>query len=75
MLLENPERSRRLTDVVASIPDKLELTQRLIKLNRTLARQNKQDADLIDGLRRILESTNPQAKQVRELIKGIANNG
>lgn len=75
MLLDNPERSRRLTDVVASIPDKLELTQRLIKLNRTLARQNKQDADLIDGLRRILESTNPQAKQVRELIKGIANNG
>jgi hypothetical protein len=49
--------------------------RRLANLSRRVARRHQQDAELIDGLRRILESPNPQAARLRQLIKGIATNG
>jgi hypothetical protein len=70
MLLDNPERSRRLAEVVAAAPANGEITQRLVNL---LARQTKSDADLIDALRRVLESAAPQARRLRQLIKEIVN--
>jgi hypothetical protein len=45
----------------------------LARAGRLVARRNQQDADLIDGLRRILESPNPQAEKLRQLIKVIVN--
>jgi hypothetical protein len=34
---------------------------------------NRIDLGLIDSLRRVLESPNPQAQRLRELIKEVAN--
>jgi hypothetical protein len=45
--------------------------RRLAGLSRRITRRHQQDADLIDGLRRILESPNPQAVRLRQLIKEI----
>jgi hypothetical protein len=63
MLLHNPEQARRLAETIASIPTdrQAEAALRLARLNRTLAKQTKSDADLIDNLTRILKSQNPQA--------------
>jgi len=40
---------------------------------RLIKRRHQQDADLVDSLLRILESPNPQAERVRQLIKEVAN--
>jgi hypothetical protein len=47
--------------------------RRLAMVGRLMARRAKADADLVDSLRRILESPTPQAKRLQQLIKGIAN--
>jgi hypothetical protein len=44
---------------------------RLANLNRRVTRRQQQDTDLIHSLRRILESPNPQAQRLRELLKEI----
>jgi hypothetical protein len=69
MQLENP----RLTAVIASLPPDIqaEAARRLARLNRTLALQNKAEAELIDTLRRVLQSPNPQAEQLRQLLKEV----
>jgi hypothetical protein len=74
MLLHNPERARRLDDIIASLPDdrQVRITMRLAELNRTLAKQTKADADLVDNLARILRSQNPQAKRLRKLLREVA---
>jgi hypothetical protein len=72
MQLENPELSRRMSDLVAD-HNRADIAGRLARLNRALASQNKADTDLIDTLRRILQSPNPQAERLRELLKGIVN--
>jgi hypothetical protein len=71
MQLENP----KLASVIASLSDEVraEAARKLARLNRALASQNKADTDLIDSLRRVLESRNPQAQRLRELIKEISN--
>jgi hypothetical protein len=73
MQLENPKRQRRLADIVASLPDKdrAEVGRRLASIDRHVRRAHKADADLIDGLRRILTSQNPQAQRLRELLKEV----
>jgi hypothetical protein len=75
MQLDNPQRQRRLADIVASLPDKdrADVVQRLTKVERAIARRHEQDADLIDGLLRILKSPHPQAERLRQLIKETAN--
>jgi len=47
------------------------VAERLVRVDRLVTRRQQQDADLIDGLRRILESPNPQAERLRELLKEI----
>ena len=71
MQLENP----KLATLISSLPNdvRVEAARRLAILNRTLASQVKADHDLIDGLRRILQSPNPQAQKLRELIKEVVN--
>jgi hypothetical protein len=66
--LENP----KLTELIASTPDWTGLTERLAKLTRALATQNKADSDLIDALIRILQSPNPQAERLKKLFKEVA---
>jgi hypothetical protein len=51
------------------------LAERIARIERALDRRSKADADLIDGLRRILQSPNPQAQRLRQLLKEIATNG
>jgi hypothetical protein len=69
MRLENP----RLTAVIASLPSDTAaaVAVRLARLNRALANQNKADNDLIDALRRILQSPNRQAERLRQLLKEV----
>ena len=75
MQLDNPQRQRRLADIVASIPDpaRAEVARRLARVERAIARRHEHDADLIDGLLRILKSPHPQAERLRQLIREIAN--
>jgi len=75
MLLNNPKQQRTLAEIVASLPDSVraEAATRLAKLDRLIKRRHQQDADLVDSLLRILESPNPQAERVRQLIKEVAN--
>ena len=75
MQLNNPAQQRRLADIIASIPDgdRANVVQRLTNLDRLIARRHKADADLIDSLKRILKSPNPQAERLRQLIKEIVN--
>ena len=51
------------------------LAERIARIERALDRRSKADADLIDGLRRILQSPNPQAQRLRQLLKEICTNG
>ena len=71
MQLENP----KLSAIISSLPNdvRVEAARRLAALNRTMASQVKADNDLIDNLRRILQSPNPQAQKLRELIKEVVN--
>jgi hypothetical protein len=71
--LDNPKQQRTLAEIVASVPDsaRVEIATRLAKVGRLVTRRQQQDADLLDGLRRILESPNPQAERLRELLKEI----
>ena len=71
--LDNPKQQRTLAEIVASVPDsaRVEIATRLAKVGRLVTRRQQQDADLLDGLRRILESSNPQAERLRELLKEI----
>jgi hypothetical protein len=73
LTLDNPKQRRTLAEIIASVPDSVraEAAARLAKVGRLIARRHQQDADLIDGLRRILESPNPQAERLRELLKEI----
>jgi hypothetical protein len=75
MLLTNPKQHRTLAEIIASVPDsvRVEAATRIAKVNRLVTRRHQQDADLVDSLLRILESPNPQAERVRQLIKEIAN--
>jgi hypothetical protein len=49
----------------------VDTARRLAKVDRLVTRRNSADVDLIDSLRRILESPNPQAQRLRELLKEI----
>ena len=71
--LDNPKQARTLAEIIAGMPDgaKVEAAKRLARVNRLLTRRTRADADLIDSLRWILESPNPQAERLRELLKEI----
>jgi hypothetical protein len=75
MQLNNPKQQRTLAEIVTSLPDgvRAEAATRIAKVNRLAASRHQQDVDLIDSLRRILESPNPQAERLRQLIKEIVN--
>jgi hypothetical protein len=75
MLLSNPKQQRTLAEIVADLPDaaKAEAATRIARVNRLIAGRHRQELDLIDSLRRILESPNPQAQRLRQLIKEVAN--
>jgi hypothetical protein len=61
--LDNPARLRN-----RAVPGS-NVTQRIANAMAS----NRVDLGLIDSLRRVLQSPNPQAQQLRELIKEIVN--
>jgi hypothetical protein len=73
MQLNNPKQQRTLAEIIAGLPDsvRVEAATRIARLDRLIARRNQQDTDLIDSLRQILESPNPQAHRLRELLKEV----
>jgi hypothetical protein len=49
------------------------VAERMVRIERLLARRHEQETELVAALLRILESSNPQAKRFQELVKEIAN--
>jgi Mn-dependent DtxR family transcriptional regulator len=70
--LENPRQQRRLNQVIASMPDAgvENLASRLLKFERTLVRQSRHDAEVVEAVVRILEHPAHQrlADKLRHLI-------
>ena len=67
--------SDKIAEIVNRLPeaDRLLVAEKLVELDRKLERLLKQDAAIAESLVRVLQSRNPQARRVHELIKEIAN--
>jgi hypothetical protein len=66
--------ARRIDEIVESLsePDRVLVAEKMAELDRKLEQRRTFDAAIVDSLTRILESPNPQAKRLRQLIKEIA---
>jgi hypothetical protein len=79
MQLDNPARTRRYTEILASLPDgdRAKAARSIVRLDRSFAQQQKFDAAVAAAVDRILmnapaESVRPLAKQLRKRIREIA---
>jgi hypothetical protein len=61
-----------ITDIVATLP-KTKISAPMVRIERHCKSEREQDSEFLDRLRRILESQNPAAKRVQQLIREISN--
>jgi hypothetical protein len=61
-----------IADIVAELNPAV-VSSAMVRIERHFKRQREQDCEFLDSLRRILESPNPQAQRLRQLIKEVVN--